>query len=119
MAGGPPSPCAHKKRWGPAALINQVDRAVHPTDIPNPSRSSGEAWPAAELLTTGATSSPYSTAVSDQCRWRPEGCRDLVRAAARAASTPTVVMATTPPPAPTWVPTTHEGVSRTPSLSHA
>jgi hypothetical protein len=32
MAGGPPSPCAHKRRWGPAALINQVDRTVHPTN---------------------------------------------------------------------------------------
>jgi hypothetical protein len=32
MAGGPPSPCAHKRRWGLAALINQVDRTVHPTN---------------------------------------------------------------------------------------
>jgi hypothetical protein len=64
-------------------------------------------------------SSPYSAAVPGQCRWRPEGRRDLVRATARAASTPTVAMATTPPPAPTRGPATHEGVSRTPSLSHA
>jgi hypothetical protein len=24
MAGGPPSPCAHKRRWGPAALITKL-----------------------------------------------------------------------------------------------
>jgi hypothetical protein len=117
MAGGPPSPCAHKRRWGPAALINQVDRAIHPTDTPNPSRSSGEAQPAAGLLTTGATSSPYSATVLGQCHWRPEGRQDLVRAAARVASTPTVAMATTPPPAPTRGPANHEDVSCTPSLS--
>jgi hypothetical protein len=117
MAGGPPSPSAHKRRWGSAALIIQVDRAVHSTDTPNSSRSSGEAQPAARLLTTGATSSPYSTAVLGQCRWRSEGRQDLVRAAARAASTPTVAMATTPPPAPTRGPLTHEGVFDVPVLS--
>jgi hypothetical protein len=57
----------------------------------------------AGLLTTGATSSPYSAVVPGQCRWRPEGHRDLVRTAARAASTPTVAMATTPPPVTTKV----------------
>jgi hypothetical protein len=102
---------------GAGGTDNQVDRAVHPTDTPNPSRSSGEAQPAAGLLTTGATSMPYSATVPGQCHWRPEGHRDLVRAAARAASTPTVAMATTPPPAPMRGPVTHEGVSRTPSLS--
>jgi hypothetical protein len=102
---------------GAGGTDNKVDRAVHPTNTPNPSRSSGEAQPAAGLLTTGATSSPYSAAVLGQCRWRPEGRRDLIRAAARAASTPIVAMATTPPPAPTRGPATHEGVSRTPSLS--
>jgi hypothetical protein len=109
MAGGPPSPCAHKRRWGPAALITRL--TVPYTS--NHSRSSGEAQPAAGLLTTGATSSPYSAAVPCQCRWRPQDHRDLIRA----ASTPTVAMATTPPPAPTRGPPTHEDVSRTPSLS--
>jgi hypothetical protein len=98
---------------GAGGTDHQVDRAVHPIDTRNPSRSSGEAQSAAGLLTTEATSTPYSAAVPGQCRWRPEGRRDLVRA----ASTPTVAMVTTPPPAPTRGPTTHEGVSHTPSLS--
>jgi hypothetical protein len=102
---------------GAGGTDDQVDRDVHPTDTPNPSRSSGEAQPAAGLLTTSATSSPYFAAVPGQCCWRPEGRRNLVRVAARVASTPTVVMATTPPPAPTRGPATHEGVSDTPSLS--
>jgi hypothetical protein len=102
---------------GAGGTDNEVDRAVHPTNTSNPSRSSGEAQPAVGLLTTGATSSPYSADVPGQCRWRPEGHRDLVQAAVRAASTPTVTMATTPSPAPTRGPVTHEGVSRTPSLS--
>jgi hypothetical protein len=103
---------------GAGGTDNEVDRVVHPTNTLNPSRSSGEAQPAAGLLTTDVTSSPYSAAVPCQCRWRPEGHRDLVRAAARAASTPTVAMMTTPPPVPTWGPATHEGVSHTPfSLS--
>jgi hypothetical protein len=102
---------------GAGGTDNQVDRAVHPTDTPNPSRSSGETQPATGLLTTGATSSPYSATVPGQCRWRLEGRWNLIRATARAASTPTVAMATTPPPAPTRGPTSHEGVSNTPSLS--
>jgi hypothetical protein len=117
MAGGPRRPAPYKRRWGAGGTDNEVDRAVHPTNTPNPSRSSGEAQPAAGLLTTVATSSPYSTVVPGLCRWRPEGRRDLVRAAACAASTPTVAMATMPPPAPMRGPTTHECVSRTPSLS--
>jgi hypothetical protein len=109
---GPRRPAPHKGRWGPAEQITKLTVPYTPPTPQNPSRSSGEAQPAVGLLTTGATSSPYSAAVPGQCYWRPEGRRDLVRV----ASTPTIAMATTPPPAPTPSPAIHEGASRTSSL---
>jgi hypothetical protein len=50
VAGGPPSHCAIKRRWGPAAQDTRITAAATPPTVLNPSRSSGSAIATGRLI---------------------------------------------------------------------
>jgi hypothetical protein len=83
----------YKEKVGASGTSDEVYYSVAaPPIIPNPSRSSGSAVAAERLIAAiidAATSSPHSTAMPGQSRWRPEGHRDQQRAATTSSVTAT------------------------------